>query len=76
MVHSAAAVLEIHVNHDEARAIDSRPIYNNEKLLYDGNENEVNNEFYQRTQNNILNNFIILTPKQQLNQLKLALIVC
>ena len=34
IVHSAAAVLETHVNHDEARTIDSYPIYNDEKIFY------------------------------------------
>ena len=46
MVHSATVVQETNVNHDEAHDIDSYPIYNNENIFYDGNENEFNNEFY------------------------------
>ena len=62
-VDYSAAVDSYPINHDEVHVIDPHPIDCYADLFYD-DENEIDNEFYQITQQDIDNNFIIPTPKR------------
>ena len=62
-VDDSAAVDSYPINHDEVHVIDPHPIDCYVDLFYD-DINEIDTEFYQITQKDIDNNFIIPTPKR------------
>ena len=67
VVDSEAILPETHVNHDEVH-VDIHPIDHYANIFYDGDENEVDTEFYNITQNDINTNLLSLLLKDHIDR--------